>query len=196
MERIKKLSRYQKGVILLMLVMSIVFLVLYARTISRVGFEYLDAILVPSQENGSTVYSGTINGQQARFTVSEDQTVVYQYGDQTFGPYYVTSEGLEGDANGQVMDPAEPSESAILQLLNGPELTHQGDWLAWLGAVVICVLNALSIIFADELFQWNMQFQVRNADHVEPSAWEMAGRNNRLAVFAVAAFVLFMEGLR
>lgn len=96
MERIKKLSRYQQGVLLLMMVMSIVFLVLYARTISRVGFEYRDTIFVPSQENGSTVYSGTINGQQARFTVSEDQMVVYQYGEKTFGPYFVTSEGVVG----------------------------------------------------------------------------------------------------
>ena len=67
MERIKNLDRYQKGILLIMLVMTLVFAVIYPVIISRVGFEYKDKIFVPSQENGSTVYSGKLYGQQARF---------------------------------------------------------------------------------------------------------------------------------
>ena len=35
---------------------------------------------------------------------------------------------------------------------------------------------ACSILFADELFRWNMAFQIRNADQAEPSDWEIASR--------------------
>lgn len=85
MEKFKSLNRYQKGVLLFMLAMTLVFAVIYARTISRVGFEYGDSILVPSQENGSIVYSGKVQWEQAHFTVSEDKTVVFQYGEKTYG---------------------------------------------------------------------------------------------------------------
>ena len=87
MERIKSLNRYQKGVLIFMLTLALVFAVVYPMTISQVGFEYKGAILVPSQENGSTLYSGKIQGQQAHFTVSEDKTVIFQHGDKIYGPY-------------------------------------------------------------------------------------------------------------
>lgn len=254
MEKIKNLNLYQKGVLIFMIVMAITFFVLYSMTISRVGFEYKDTILVPNQENGSTVYSGKIKGQQARFTVSEDKTVVFQHGDKTFGPYtakedptaipkdeemaedmigvellqgdsilfrggvwkfgdeywlynedgtinnfgvtYVTSDGIESDENGNAIDPVEPSVSTILDLMNDPKLTHKGEWLAWFGAVFICVLNSLSILFADELFRFNLIFQIRNVDSAEPSDWEIAGRYISWTVLPIMALVIFIMGLQ
>ncbi len=254
MERIKSLNHYQKGVLIVMIVMAIIFLAVYSMTISRVGFEYKDTILVPSRENGSTVYSGKIKGQPARFTVSEDKTVVFRYGDKTYGPYtakedstaipkdeemaesmigvellqgdsilfrggvlkvtdgywlynedgtlynfritYVSNDGLERDENGNIIDPVEPSASAILDLMNDPQLTHKGEWLAWFGAVFICILNALLILFADELFRWNLRFQIRNADDAEPSDWEIAGRYMSWTFLAIMAMILFLTGLQ
>lgn len=254
MERIKSLNRYQKGVLIIMITMALVFAVVYPMTISRVGFEYKDTILVPSQEKGGTVYSGKIQGQQVHFMVSEDKTIVFQCGDKTYGPYtakkdptaipkdeeireymtgvelrqgedilfrggileigdsywlynedgtidnfglsYVTGDGMERDENGNVIDPIEPSASIILELMNDPELTHKGEWFAWFGAVFICVLNALSILFADELFRWNLAFQIRNVDNAEPSDWEIAGRYIGWTVLAITALVLFIVGLQ
>lgn len=254
MEKIKSLNRYQKGVLIFMIVIVITFFVLYSMTISQVGFEYKDTIFVPSQENGSTVYSGKIKGQQARFTVSEDKTVVFQHGDKTFGPYtakedptaipkdeemaedmigvellqgdsvlfrggvwkfgdeywlfneddtinnfgvtYVTSDGIESDENGNAIDPVEPSVSTILDLMNDPKLTHKGEWFAWFGAVFICVLNSLSILFADELFRFNLIFQIRNVDSAEPSDWEIAGRYISWTVLPIMALVIFIMGLQ
>lgn len=69
MNRIKSLNGYQKGILLLMIAMVIIFTVFYAKTISRVGFAYQGAILVPCQENGSIVYAGKIEGEQASFTI-------------------------------------------------------------------------------------------------------------------------------
>ena len=64
MERIKSLSIYQKGLLLFMAGITLVFTVLYPVTIARVGYRYNDAILVPSQENGNTLYSGKIKASE------------------------------------------------------------------------------------------------------------------------------------
>ena len=254
MEKFKSLNRYQKGVLIFLIAMALVFAAVYPMTISKVGFEYKDTILVPSLENGSTAYSGKIQGQQARFTVSEDKTVVFQHGNKTYGPYtakedptaipkdeemaeymtgvelrqgedilfrggvletgdsywlynedgtldnfgfsYVTSDGIERDENGNEIDPLEPSASTILELMNDPKLTHKGEWFAWFGALFICVLNAISILFADELFRWNLAFRIRNVDHAEPSDWEIAGRYIGWTVLSIMALALFIIGLQ
>lgn len=254
MERIKALNRYQKAVMIFMIVVALIFTVLYPLTISRVGFAYKTAILVPSRESGGTVYSGKLNWQLARFTVSEDKTVLFQYGDKTYGPYtakydpsaipkddedaqymtgvelrcgedilfrggvmdvgeflwlynedgtaasfsisYTTSDGIERDENGDPIDPAEPSATDILELMEGPELTHKGEWLGWLTGVAVCVLNALTVLFADELFRFGMAFRIQDADRAEPSDLEIGGRYVSWTVLAAAALALFIVGLR
>ena len=93
----------------------------------------------------------------------------------------------------------EPSASTIYELLNEPKLTHKGESYVWFGAVFICILNALSIFFADELFRWNLAFQIRNVDHAEPSDWEIAGRYIGWTVMNAIqnnASLTFMEKLK
>lgn len=254
MERIRSLNLYQKGILLMMAAMTLVFAVVYHMTISRVGFEYNGKILVPDQKDGSTVYSGKINGQPAQFTVSEDRTVVFQYGDQTYGPYtaiedetavpkdeetaeqmtgvelrqggdilfrggvldagdymllydedgsfeslnisFVIDSGKVMDENGNEIDPVKPTVSTILALMGTPDLIHKGEWLAWFGGVIICVLNASGILFADELFRLNLSFRIRNADDAEPSDWEMTGRYIGWTVMLAMAFAVFLMGLQ
>ena len=249
-ERIKNLNKYQKGFLAAIIVMVLIFTVVYAVTISRVGFAYKNAILVPSEENGTIVYSGKLEGQKAQFTVAEDNSVVFQYGDKTYGPYtsiedpaaipqdhpmkdymtgvelyekgelifrgaYYGSEdarylynedgtfdgnsfvinGDRYDNNGNVMDPIEPSKLAILQLMNEPELIHKGDWLLWFFGVVICIVNVLTILYADELFRWNLMFQIRNVESAEPSDLEIFTRYIGWAILIFVAFILFYMGV-
>lgn len=255
MERIKGLGRAQKGILLLMPAMILVFAVLYAVTVSRVGFAYQDAILVPSQEGVSTVYSGKIHGQQARFTVSEDKSVLFQWGDKAYGPYTAKEDanaipgnhemadfmtgvelrqgdsilfrgavfeygdirmlyredgtmdtdsviafsgdnGVETDFNGNVIDPMEPTVLAILDVMDNPPLTHKGDWSLFVGGVVACVLNAAAILYADEIFRWNLAFQIRNPERAEPSDWEIAGRYIAYTVLLIVALMCFVMGLQ
>jgi len=238
-----------------MLVMTLVFAVLYPVTIARVGYEYKNAILVPSQENGNTIYFGKLKGKQACFTVAEDKTVLFQHGGKSYGPYtakedpkaipkdsemaaymtgvelregdeilfrggvrdmgdfywiqnedgtgdnmlvitYVDSNGIEKDENGNIVDPFEPSISDILELMSGPELTHKGIGFAWFGAVFICLVNAISLLFAEELFRWHLSFRVWNADNLEPSDWELAGRYFSWTVLSIMALVIFVIGLQ
>ena len=109
---------------------------------------------------------------------------------------YVTSDGIERDENGDVIDSVEPSAATILELMNAPELTHKGEWFAWFEAVFICVFNTISILFADELFRWSLAFRIRNVDHTEPSDWEIAGRYIGWTVLTIIALVLFIMGLQ
>ena len=87
MERIRSLGRYQKGILILMAAMILLFTVLYPIVLSREGFLYRDALLIPSEEGGNTVYAGKIEGQPASFTLYDDRSVQFQYGDATYGPY-------------------------------------------------------------------------------------------------------------
>lgn len=213
-----------------MAAMVLVFTVVYPVTIVRGGFAYGNAILVPVQGNGNTVYSGKIQGTQASFTVYTDKTVEFQYGDKIYGPYtakgdptaipkdhemgaYMTGVELRQGENilfrggvfehgeyrwlyNNVIDPMDPSASTILDLMAGPELSHKGEWLAWFGGVFICLIAAISILFADELFRWNLAFQIRNVDRAEPSEWVIAGRYISWTVLPIMAMILFITGLQ
>lgn len=250
MERIKELDRYQKGILLLLAVMVVVFGIVYSMVSSRVGFLYHDVILQPSEVNGSTIYSGTINGQECAITVTADKAVTLQYGEKTYGPYtaredptakpedqeYLTGvEILDGDevffrggvwrsqdgltlfdedggiilgfsvyteygtvydSDGNIIDPMEPSAATVLKLMDDPELTSKGEWQAWFGAVFVSVLIAVSILFADELFRFNLAFQIRDVDYAEPSDWEIAGRYIGWTILTIMTFVMYIIGLQ
>ena len=237
-----------------MVAMSLMFAMIYLKTIARVGYKYNDAILVPTVEDGETVYSGKIKGEQAQFIVSNDNTVVFNYGDKTYGPYtvteditaipednelnesmtgievregndilfrggvmnlvdyymfynedgtsngilisYVTSDGIEWDENGNPIDRMKPSLSTIYELTQNPELTHKGVGFIWFIAVFVCIMNALSILFADELFRLKLAFSVQNVDNVEPSEWAISARYIGWTTMAIIALVIFIMGLR
>ena len=234
MEKLKSLNIYQKGVLIFMTVLALVFAVVYAIRVSRVGFEYKGTILVSHQENGSKIYSGKIQGKRAKFTVSEDKTVEFQYGDSIYGPYTRKEDPTaipKGIDMGKIMTGVElrqgedilfrggilkigssyllysedgsfvnervaPSISAILELMNEPALTHKGSWLAWFGAVFICILNAIYMVFADDLFRWSLAFRIRNTEHAEPSDWEIESRYIVWTIMPLFALGIFILGLR
>lgn len=89
MTRFQELDGYQKLLIFALLAMFLLFTVLCAVTTSRVGYEYMGAILAHSNDNGTAVYSGEIKGKQACFTVTSDRVITFTYGDKTYGPYTV-----------------------------------------------------------------------------------------------------------
>lgn len=249
MKRIKRLNLCQKALLVIMLAMALVFAALYSAAVSRVGFAYRNAILVPEQEGGSAVYSGKIQGQPARFTVSQDRAVVFELDGRTYGPYTaeedpaaipqgaemaaqmtgvllrqgnellfrggvmkigdtylllsadgseffpVPAGGSAWDEAGQEPDLMAPSAADILALMDGPTLTHKGAWPVWFAAVFLCALDALMVLFADELFRWNLKFQIRDPDRAEPSDWEIAGRYLSWTILLIAALVVFLLGL-
>ena len=253
MKKIKNLNFYQKGILIFMIVMILIFAVIYPKTISKVGYRYHDTILVPTLENGKTIYTGKIQGEQAQFIVSEDKSIVFVYSDKIYETYtmkeeptaipkerelaeqmigieihngdkllfrggvldvgdaywlynedgtldnigfsIVTSDVIEKDGNGNIIG-MEPSASTIYELLNEPELTHKGEAIAWFGAVIICIFNAITILFADELFRWDLAFRIRNVDAAEPSDTEIAGRYIGWTTMTIVVLVLLVMGLQ
>lgn len=257
MKRIKGLSIFQKIVLLILIIMVIVFSIIYPITISRKGYVYNDALLIPSEADGSTVYSGKIQGVPASFTVTPDKVVEFRYGDKSYGPYYYKEDpsavaenisasfpgadfiGFElyckdemifrgckavfgsnfllfdengnrsldiklvpgygtiaTDKNGKEIDPMEPSVTDILVLMDGPELTNKGNGFAWFAGVFICIISALSILFVDELFRWQIGFRVANPDNVEPADWEIISRYLAWTLMPIVALVFFIIGLK
>ncbi len=254
MSRIKSLNWYQKTILLLLAAMALVFTVLYPVTIHRKGFAYHTVILVPSRENGCTVYSGRIHGKAARFTVSPESSVEFVYDGKTYGPYTVTedpaavpkgqtsahmtgislwdgekllfrggvqkqdgictlcsadgsfekpdfsfsytSQGLTFHDNNKPEDPMAPTASDIIRLMAGPIMTSKGNWLVWFGGMLLCVLTAVSILFADELFRFGLRLQIRDAEDAEPSAWELIVRYVSWTLLPILAGNLFIMGLQ
>ena len=113
-----------------------------------------------------------------------------------FGFSYVTSDGIERDEMGNEIDVIAPSASTIYELLNNPQLTHKGDMLAWFGGLFVIILNAISILYADEMFRFNLAFRIRNVEEAEPSEWEMTGRYIGWSVITIMALVVFITGLQ
>lgn len=109
---------------------------------------------------------------------------------------FVVENGTRMDADGNVVDPAKPDAADILRIALAPELTHKGTWLAWFGAVCISLLNAAYMLYEDELFRWNLSFQIRNVEDAEPSEWEMLSRYLSWMVLAGVALVIYILGLR
>ena len=60
----------------------------------------------------------------------------------------------------------------------------------------MCVIAAVSILFADELFRWKMSFRVRDAYDAEPSDWEIAARYISWTVMPILISILFLKGLQ
>ena len=89
----------------------------------------------------------------------------------------------------------ELSARTILELTEGPELQHKGVWAAWFGGVFICAVTAFSILFADELFRWDLSFRVRDVEQAEPSDWEIASRYIGWTGFLILALGIFIKGL-
>ncbi len=103
--------------------------------------------------------------------------------------------GIMYDREGNVVDQMAPSATTILRLLDNPELTSKGEWMAWFGGVFLSALTAILILFADELFRWNLSFQIRNVDRAEPSDWEIAGRYISWTFLPIMALVIYIMGL-
>ena len=110
--------------------------------------------------------------------------------------FTIPESGVVQDGNGTVIDVAKPSPTVIIQLMDGPELTRKGNWAGWLSGVILCLAAAVSVLFADELFRWQLSFRIRDAETAEPSDLELAGRYIAWTALPLLALTLFLVGLR
>ncbi len=105
-------------------------------------------------------------------------------------------DGKEYDEDGNLVDRLQPDAGTILELINGPELTHKGQWPMYFLGLVICIVNIFYLIFVDELYYIQMSRRMVNASEAIPSDWEIAGRYIGWTLIPILAFVVFMQGLQ
>ncbi|MBO5516614.1 MAG: hypothetical protein J6A42_00795 [Firmicutes bacterium] len=162
MSKGSKLTIYQKIILAVLLVMVLVFSVLYWVTLHREGFRYLDMILVPSEEDGKTVYSGRHHGVvPTSFSVAADGTVVFQYGEETFGPYTLQE---DPSAIPEKM-PMEYSGKDIrgLELRCGEQVIFRGCEILFGSNRLLFTSNGSSV----------SSISLTMEDEVEPSVYEL-----------------------
>ena len=166
-----------------------------------------DPTAVPKDHTAAGVMTGVVvmegekilfRGGIMAFGEGNQSWLMYSEDGSSFGitSYAVMSDGTMITGDGQIVDPMKPSVSNVLRLMEGPELTHKGVWYAWIAGLFISVIAAVSILFADELFRWNLVFRVRDVDLVEPSDWEIASRYIGWTMMTVMAFAVYIMGLQ
>lgn len=124
MDRFRKLNLYQKTIILLLVIMLLVFCVIYFVVTGREGLRYMDAILVPTTQDGVTYYSGRMKGEDTVFTVDQDKNVTLRWGDRVYGPYSVKEDNT-----------AIPQEESFAEYMTGVEIL-EGDTVFFRGGVL------------------------------------------------------------
>lgn len=250
--RFRSLEMFQKGIIILMAVMAVIFAVLTGSAVARKGMNFRDTILTKTEENGSTIYSGRRNSLNTSITIQPDSGIVYRYGEKQYGPYYVKMDnslldpgvsaneetGYEirnGDKvifrgsvrdtgaallfydengdfesfgntyietngvvimDGKVIDQNEPTKAELIEISRGPAIVHKGNWGLWFAGVFFCILNALSIIYADELFRFYLSFRIEHAENVVPSDWELTSRYLGWLIVLIPIIMFFVMGTR
>ena len=56
-------------------------------------------------------------------------------------------------------------------------------------------INAVAILFADEIFRWNLRWSIRHPERAEPSEWELFSRGFSWVVLTIVALIGYMMGL-
>lgn len=128
------------------------------------------------------------------FASRGDRVLWPENGDAT-GQVSMIVGGVAYDAHGNEIDQMIPSAATLVELTEGPELTRRGDWECWFYGVIASVITVVSILFADELFRWNLSFQIQDVYDAEPSDWEIFTRYAGWTVLTVLAAIMYVTGL-
>jgi hypothetical protein len=89
----------------------------------------------------------------------------------------------------------EPSVRNILRVALAPEPTQRGNWGFFLLGIFCCVACAALLWFADELFRWNLSFEIKDAQRAEPTQWALFCRWVSWVALTIIALAVFLIGL-
>lgn len=143
-------------------------------------------------ENGNVYFRGGILEVSAGLMLyGEDGSFHFDH----LNSYAVTSNGTVVGPYGESTDLYRPELYTIVELLNDPPLQSRGQWPAWFVGLFVSLITAVSILFADELFRFQLSFRVQDAENAEPSDWELASRRIGWILMTLVTFALYMRGL-
>ena len=138
-----------------------------------------DPDAVPSE------WSGMLTGVEVYL---EDE-LLFRGGYLSQGPILIQSDGTSVHSRQSIL-------SGILLFSSCPEADdHRGDlqfFAIGTFAAVVCIISAL---FADQLFRFNLFFQIKNPDDAEPSDWEIMSRVLGWLFLTALSFSVYLAGL-
>ena len=134
-----------------------------------------DIALAPEAAGDVGDWTGPVTGG---IEVRQGERVLYR------GPYYASPEGKllwMGDMDalyigGKIVQmgfsssPAyveEPEAADLLYFAMKPTITHQGNWIYYVAGFFLAVLNGVGILFAEELFVWEMSWHINRPEDAE-----------------------------
>ena len=153
-------------------------------------WESLDLIGVEIREEDSILFRGGYTEDLFLF-IRED-------GEPDSDLFHVTYSvnGVEHDADGNVVDPHQPSLSTLIRFSQLPEAdAHRGNSLMWFLGLFLAGIAALLIKFDDTLFRLHLSFRVKYPEDAEPSDWEIFSRIFSWIAFTLLSLGLFIAGL-
>ena len=153
-------------------------------------WESLDLIGVEIREEDSILFRGGYTEDLFLF-IRED-------GEPDSDLFHVTYSvnGVEHDADGNVVDPHQPSLSTLIRFSQLPEAdAHRGNSLMWFLGLFLAGVAALLIKFDDTLFRLHLSFRVKYPEDAEPSEWEIFSRIFSWIAFTLLSLGLFIAGL-
>ena len=153
-------------------------------------WESLDLIGVEIREEDSILFRGGYTEDLFLF-IRED-------GEPDSDLFHVTYSvnSVEHDADGNVVDPHQPSLSTLIRFSQLPEAdAHRGNSLMWFLGLFLAGVAALLIKFDDTLFRLHLSFRVKYPEDAEPSEWEIFSRIFSWIAFTLLSLGLFIAGL-
>ena len=152
-------------------------------------WESLDLIGVEIREEDSILFRGGYADDLFLF-IREDGKP------ESSSLFHVTYNGVEHDADGNVVDPHQPSLSTIIRFSQLPKAdAHRGSLMYWFFGLLTAGIAALLLKFDDTLFRWDLSFRIRNPEYAEPSDWEIFSRIFSWIAFTLLSLGLFIAGL-
>ena len=152
-------------------------------------WEYLDLIGVEIREEDSILFRGGYADDLFLF-IREDGKP------ESSSLFHVTYNGVEHDADGNVVDPHQPSLSTLIRFSQLPKAdAHRGSLMYWFFGLLTAGIAALLLKFDDTLFRWDLSFRIRNPEYAEPSDWEIFSRIFSWIAFTLLSLGLFIAGL-
>ena len=147
---------------------------------------------------------GRVTGVELRL----DGEILFRGGYGGDGLYLVKENGTELDGleivtNGRIygLDGKQRtyekglSITRAISLLQPPALRSRVHGEGYFLGTLVVAINAVAILFADELFRWNLRWSIRHPERAEPSEWELFSRGFSWVLLTILALFGYMIGL-
>ena len=89
----------------------------------------------------------------------------------------------------------QPNVKDILTIALNPQPEARGEPMFFVLGTLLCIACALSILYVEDLFRFNLRFVIANPDRAEPSEWELFSRWVGWICGTVVIVGFFISGL-